>query len=205
MSLCLSGYKINKREGIYITIDMCQSSKPYEKRLFSYLEDLGLKQEKPVPIAVCVAGKWIRGHQRALEEIRNMYLDITWVNHSYSHPIDKDFLNNPDVDFEYEVKENLKLMKKYGLKPSKYFRFPGLRHNKKRLKQLKEMGYINLDADAWLGKGEEIKDGSVILIHGNGNEVAGVVDGFIAYLSTRSVKCSVLSNRRRDGEESALK
>ncbi|MFH1542128.1 MAG: polysaccharide deacetylase family protein [bacterium] len=169
-------------QNIYITIDLCQSSKPYEKRLFTALEDYGLEQGKPTPIAVCVAGGWIRRHEKALEEIKEMYLDITWVNHSFTHPIDKDFLNNPEVDLRYEVLENEKLMKTHDLKPSKYFRFPGLRHNKQRLAELKSLGYINLDADAWLGKGEKIQDGSIVLIHGNGNEVAGVVEKFIKSL-----------------------
>jgi Polysaccharide deacetylase len=171
-----------KEQSIAITIDLCQSHKPYEKKLFQALEGLGHRQGKPVPIAVAIAGGWISKHQTELAALKKMYLNITWVNHSYTHPVANDFLNNPKVDFKREVLANIELMKRNGLTPSKYFRFPGLRHNALRLKQLHDLGYTNLDADAWLAKGQPIKNGSIILIHGNGNEEPGVVDKFIAYL-----------------------
>jgi peptidoglycan/xylan/chitin deacetylase (PgdA/CDA1 family) len=122
-----------------------------------------------------------------LEQIKGYkHLAITWVNHSYSHPVENDFLNNPAVNFTREVEVNITLMQKYGLKPSKYFRFPGLRHNPQRLSQLSKMGCVNLDADAWLGKGQPIKDGSIVLIHGNGNESPQVVANFIQFLEASS-------------------
>lgn len=173
-SLCL---------GIILTIDLCPSSKPLDAQLLNYLEALGHKLGKPVPVMIAVSGKWIEQHDKELEKLKHKYLDITWVNHSYSHPIENDFMNNPKVNFAYEVKHNIEVMKKHGLKPSKYFRFPGLRHNAQRLKELNAMGYINLDADAWLGKGQPIKNGSIVLIHGNGNEWPGVVDKFIAAMN----------------------
>ncbi len=167
---------------VIITIDMCQSHKLYEKRLFVYLDDMGAKEKHKIPIAVCVAGGWLNKHQTELKEIialRN--LDITWVNHSLTHPIDNDFLNNPKVNFREEVLGNIAFMKKFGLKPSKYFRFPGLIHNAKRLNELKQMGYISLDADAWLAKRQQIKDGAIVLVHGNGNEPKGI-DLLLDYL-----------------------
>ena len=148
------------------------------------MEKLGHEQEKPIPVAVAVSGNWIIYHQKELAALKNSYLDITWVNHSLTHPFKNDFLNNPKVNFSHEVKGNIELMEKNGLKPSKYFRFPGLRHNEKRLKALKAMGYTNLDADAWLGKGQKIKNNSIVLIHGNGNEMAGIVEKFIKNLKT---------------------
>lgn len=161
---------------IAITIDLCPSSKPYEAKLFKALEALR------VPIAVAISGGWIKEHPAELAEIKKLNLNITWVNHSFTHPVENDFLNNPKVDLKREVLANIELMKKNGLAPSKYFRFPGLRHNQARLKQLSALGYINLDANAWLDKGEKIKNGSIVLIHGNGNEQPGIVDGFIAWL-----------------------
>jgi peptidoglycan/xylan/chitin deacetylase (PgdA/CDA1 family) len=140
---------------------------------------------KPVPVAVAVSGRWIEHHSKELAEIKKMYLDVTWVNHSYSHPVGDDFLNNPKVEFKREVLGNVALMEKHHLKVSNYFRFPGLRHNAERLKELKAMGFINLDADAWLGKGQKIKEDSIVLIHGNGNERPGIVKRFINYLKSR--------------------
>ncbi|MCX5750161.1 MAG: polysaccharide deacetylase family protein [Candidatus Saganbacteria bacterium] len=160
-------------DSIVITIDLCPSSKPYNKELFDYLDTLSKKLGYPIPVAICPSGTWILKHADELAKIKSLDLDIAWVNHSYSHPVDRDFLNNPKINFKYEVEENLKIFKKYGLKPSKYFRFPGLRSNKKRLKELAEMGYIPLGANAWLAKGQKIKNGSIILVHGNGNELQG--------------------------------
>lgn len=181
----LESSSLGGNKNIYLTIDLCPSNRPYEKKLFDYLENLGKKLEKPVPVAIAVSGTWILHHQDELEDIKSRYLDITWVNHSYSHPVENDFLNNPEVDFVHEVAANDKLMIENDLKPSLYFRFPGLKYDDRRLAQLKKMGYINLDADAWLAKGQEIKDGSIVLIHGNGNEVSGVIDKFISYLKVK--------------------
>lgn len=168
-------------EEFTLTIDLCQSHKPYEARLFTYLETLGKRMEKPVPVALCVAGKWLEKHPKELAAIKKDNLAITWVNHSLTHPVANDFLNDPTVNFTREVEGNIALMKAAGLRPSKYFRFPGLRHNQERLNELAALGYVNLDADAWLAKGETIKDHSIVLVHGNGNEPKGV-DLLLAYL-----------------------
>ncbi|MBU0629840.1 MAG: hypothetical protein KKC80_02845 [Candidatus Margulisbacteria bacterium] len=167
-----------------VTIDLCPSHKPYEARLFNYLDHLGKKLGRPLPVGVSVSGKWIRQHPRELEKIKKCYLDITWINHSLTHPIANDFLNNPTVNFTQEVMGNIYLMKANGLSPSIYFRFPGLRHSSVRLAELKALGYRKLDADAWLAKGKKIKDGSIVLVHGNGNEPKGVTI-LLRYLRTQ--------------------
>jgi peptidoglycan/xylan/chitin deacetylase (PgdA/CDA1 family) len=178
------------KNAVTITIDLCPSSKPYEAKLFKTLEGLGQKAGQPLPVTVFVSGRWLEKHRIELRKIKKMYLAITWGNHSYSHPIADDFLDSKRANFRQEVLKNISAMKKFGLMPSKYFRFPGLRHNHERLKELKALGYIAVDSNAWLGKthwwhrtvGGKIKDGSIILIHGNGNEKPGVVDEFIAWL-----------------------
>ena len=182
-------------EIIVITIDLCPSSKKYEKELFVFLDRLGKKTQKPLPVGIAVSGKWLLRHQDEFQAIKKLYLNITWINHSYSHPIENDFLNNPAINFTAEVLDNIKLLEKNNLKPSKYFRFPGLIHNQMRLKQLSDLGYITLDANAWLGKGQKIKSGSVILIHGNGNESKKVVNEFIYYLKMHEKE--ILSGKLR--------
>jgi peptidoglycan/xylan/chitin deacetylase (PgdA/CDA1 family) len=175
---------------VTVTIDLCPSSKPYEAKLFKTLAGLGQKAGKPLPVTIFVSGRWLEKHQAELKKIKKMYLDITWGNHSYSHPVAGDFLDNKKVNFRQEVLQNIKTMKKFGLKPSLYFRFPGLRHTAQRLKELQSLGYIPVGSNAWLGKmhwwqrfiGGKIKGGSIILIHGNGNERAGEVDELIAWL-----------------------
>jgi hypothetical protein len=107
-------------------------------------------------------------------------LSITWVNHSFSHPYDagkpleENFLLKPGVDFEKEVLKTEEALMKRGLLPSPFFRFPGLVADKGLLERLKSLSLIPVGAHAWLAKGEEPRAGSIILVHGNGNEPAGV-------------------------------
>ncbi len=58
--------------------------------------------------------------------------------------------------------------------PSVFFRFPGLISNSMLLDQIKKYGLIPLGADAWLAKDEEVHPGSIVLVHGNGNEHSGI-------------------------------
>lgn len=68
------------------------------------------------------------------------------------------------------------VMLSQGLVPSIFFRFPGLISSDNLINQLKSWGLIPLGANAWLGNGQKIKNGSIILIHGNGNgnELSGL-------------------------------
>lgn len=65
----------------------------------------------------------------------------------------------------------------FGLLP-----LPGLRHNRQRLGQLARLGYVALDANAWLSKGQKIRDGAIILVHGNGDDPPVVLDKFTKWL-----------------------
>lgn len=108
-------------------------------------------------------------------------IKITWVNHSLTHPYDKtkgieeNFLLSPGIDFNREVLGNELVMLSQGLVPSVFFRFPGLISSDKLISQLKAWGLVPLGSNAWLGKGQKIKNGSVVLVHGNGNELSGLV------------------------------
>ncbi|OGC23759.1 hypothetical protein A2291_05180 [candidate division WOR-1 bacterium RIFOXYB2_FULL_42_35] len=175
-------------QNIILTIDLCPSSHSYEKTLFQTLENFSQQQGRATPVVICVSGRWLDHHQKELTEIKKLKLDITWANHSYEHPIDHGFCTNPKFDFVGDLKKNEATMIKYGLKPSKYYRFPGLVANKTRLKQLSDLGYTVLGADVWLGKGQKIKDGAIVLIHGNGNELPGIVEKFMALLKSNQVK-----------------
>ena len=58
--------------------------------------------------------------------------------------------------------------------PSLFIRFPGLISDRNVIETVKKLGLIPLGAEAWLAKGQQIRDGSVVLVHGNGNEPAGL-------------------------------
>ena len=79
---------------------------------------------------------------------------------------------NPKV----EILSTEKYLLEAGQNPGVFFRFPGLVSNKKLIKTLKSYGLIPLGADAWIAKGQAIRPGGIILVHGNGNEPDGIKD-----------------------------
>jgi hypothetical protein len=65
--------------------------------------------------------------------------------------------------------------------PTVWYRFPGLIHDQTRLSTILSLDLFPIDCDAWLAVqgsghayGNPVQDGSIILIHGNGNEPAGI-------------------------------
>ncbi|MXV51086.1 hypothetical protein GS399_08900 [Pedobacter sp. HMF7647] len=67
-----------------------------------------------------------------------------------------------------------------------FFRFPGLVSDQQIVDKVLSYGLIPVGSDAWLAKGEQAKTGSIVLIHGNGNEEIGVQD-FIQLLKKEQV------------------
>jgi hypothetical protein len=172
-------------EGIALTVDLCPSTKPLEKRLFMALNG---------PVAISISGRWLQQHQEEFNWlIAQQNLQITWVNHSFTHfyqknlPLEKNFLLHDPKKLNNEVLENEKLLIANNQTPSIYFRFPGLVSNKQLIKKLTKLGLVPLGADAWLAKGEQPKNGSIILVHGNGNEPLGV-DIFLELLAKQKIK-----------------
>ncbi len=171
----------NSHSEVYLTADLCPSKKELDREFFSKL-DAGTLHA--TPIALSVAGGWLRHHQSELEEIKKLaregHFRITWINHSYSHPYNKDlplehnFLLESGINLSHEVFDNERLMIFNGLLPSVFFRFPGLVSDSADALKLKTWGLIPVSADAWLAKGQKIKVGSIILVHANGNEPLGL-------------------------------
>jgi hypothetical protein len=171
-------------KGIILTIDLCPSERPLDKNIFSKLiKSLG-KVEKPVPIAIAITGKWIKTHQEDLawlkQKIESRQITIDWINHSYSHPtsrtlpLTKNFLLEKGTDIHREVLQNEITMLENGMTPSVFFRFPGLISDKEIFDKILSFGIIPVGSDAWLAKNQEPRNGSIVLIHGNGNEPLGV-------------------------------
>jgi peptidoglycan/xylan/chitin deacetylase (PgdA/CDA1 family) len=107
-------------------------------------------------------------------------LAITWTNHTYTHPYkkgvaeDENFLLTPGVDPDFEIEETEKLLIANGGVPSVYFRFPGLVSSSELMKSVAAHHLISLGADAWLALAQTPRDGSIILVHPNGNEPKGL-------------------------------
>lgn len=109
-------------------------------------------------------------------------LAVTWVNHSYHHcydparPLWADFLLESGTNVASEVLLNEQAMLQNGLRPSVFFRFPGLVSSRAVFDEVLSFGLLHIGSDAWLAKGQRPKPGSFVLIHANGNEPVGIVD-----------------------------
>ncbi len=176
------GIKEGKKEAYVITVDMCPSSKHgFELDFFKRL----IASEEGCPVGISMTKKWALSHRREFELIKAWEdagkLDITWINHGAMHPykrkvpIEKNFINLKGVEFIKEVLENEAFLIKEGRMPSLFYRFAGLVSNDKDFDYLvRELGLIPVGSFAWLAKGETIRKGSLVLVHGNRNEPLGI-------------------------------
>jgi hypothetical protein len=185
--------------GISLTANLCPSHRPLDRRIFTTMFAEFQKVEKPAPIALSVSGLWMLRHKADLEWLKKLSnegeIRITWVNHSFNHrvsksaPLKENFLLEPGTDINYEVLSTEKLMLKNGLVPSAFFRFPGLVSDQQLVTKITDFGLIPIGSDAWLAKGQKPEAGSIVLIHGNGNEPVGVED-FIKLLKSKTKQIS---------------
>lgn len=174
--------RVDGARGSALTVDLCPSAKPLDRHLFTRLAELS--RRRPVPVAIAITGRWFDTHPDDFRWLREMersgLFAITWVNHSDTHPYDrslplsKTFLLTEGIDLEREITGVETKLRAAGVTPSPFFRFPGLVADRRLVDTLLARGVIPIGSDAWLAKGEEPRDGSIILVHGNGNEPAGV-------------------------------
>ena len=189
-------------EGANLTIDLCPSFRPLDRELFLNLFDDFGKEEKPVPVAISVTGIWMNKHENDLGWLKDLInkkeISVIWINHSYNHktskvlPLKDNFLLEKGTDLNFEVLRTEIKMIEEGIIPSAFFRFPGLVSDKEIFKRIIEFGLIPIGSDAWLAKGQRPKDGSIILLHGNGNEPVGI-ERFFKLL--REEKNNIRKNR----------
>jgi hypothetical protein len=184
-----------KEKGISLTIDLCPSHKPLDRVIFASLIHSFKMVKMPVPVAISVTGRFMLTHGDDIEWLKSLQiagdLDITWINHTYNHhfnsgiPLKENFLLEPGTDVNFEILGTETAMLQHGLTPSVFFRFPGLVSDHSLVDKVTAYGLIPVGTDAWLAKGQNAATGSIVLIHGNGNEPVGVKD-FIKLLSTQA-------------------
>ncbi|MDR0803020.1 polysaccharide deacetylase [Fluviicola sp.] len=185
------GYPAEK--GITLTVDLCPSTKPLDHSIFTSLISEFAKIEQPVPIGLSISGKFLNTHAADIQWLKKLetagQIRITWINHTYTHyynsktPLQENFLLKPGTDLNYEVLQTEIDMLQNDLTPSVFFRFPGLVSDNSIVDKIISYGLIPTGSDAWLAKGQNSGSGSIVLIHGNGNEPVGVQD-FIRLLQT---------------------
>ncbi len=179
-------HALPKEQGVVLTVDLCPSHRPLERALFEDLVEGFAGIERPVPVGVAITGVWMREHPAdlrwLLDRTRAGDLAITWINHSYHHafvpgrPLAQDFLLMPGTDLEAEILGTEVAMIEHGMVPSVFFRFPGLVSDRSVFDEVLSRGLIPTGSDAWLAKGQRPGAGSIVLVHGNGNEPLGVRD-----------------------------
>ena len=181
-------HALTPKAGFFLSVDMCPSARPFEKAFFQKLVDLHTVQHQAFPVAISISGLWLLDHQQEfqwlLEQQRKNNIAITWVNHSFSHlyfadkPLEENFLLFELVNQKDEIYATEIALIEAGQTPSILIRLPGLVADQALLKKLRTAGLIPLAADAWLAKGEKPVAGSIVLVHGNGNEHPGIVKAF---------------------------
>ena len=188
-----------KEKGVTLTIDLCPSYKPLDRIIFTSLITEFQKTEKPIPIAISITGRFMLTHSEDLFWLKRLIdsceISVTWINHTYNHhfnpktPLKDNFLLEPNTDLNFEILGTEIALISQGLLSSVFFRFPGLVSDHAVVDSVTKYGLIPIGSDAWLAKGQPIHVGSIILIHGNGNEPVGIKD-FIKLLQTE--KSSVI-------------
>lgn len=168
------------RNEYFLTTDLCPSKKPLDYEFYQNLA----RDKKQTSVGIALSGGWMRSHQIDLKWLKELatkrFLQITWINHSDTHPYklnvpyESNFLLTTGVNLKVEVLNAEIQFLKDGLLPSVYFRFPGLVSNTEKMSELKQLGLIPLGAAAWLARGEYPVSGNIILVHGNGNEPLGL-------------------------------
>lgn len=115
-----------------------------------------------------------------LNLIKKNKISVEWINHSYHHrynkelPLSRNFLLEKGTNIDKEILYTEIKMIKMGLVPPVFFRFPGLISDDDIFKEAISYRLIPIGTDAWLAKSETPTPGSIVLVHGNGNEPLGI-------------------------------
>jgi hypothetical protein len=166
--------------GSFLTGDLCPSHRPLDRDFL-----LRLAAAAPgAPIALSISGGWLLRHGAdfdwLMETAKSGALAISWVDHSFSHPYVRglpeahNYLMRPGSDLDAEIFATERLLIEKGATPSVFFRFPGLVADTRLAEALRRRHLIALGADAWLVLSPPPRPGSIVLVHPNGNEPAGL-------------------------------
>lgn len=174
-------------KAVCVTVDLCWSLRKMESGLLSALREAGKPGHRAHPVFF-VSGRWLEQHPQDMHDLIEIDGDegaeITWGLHSYVHPKSGGFMN--DIEPAKIQEDTLKLERQFlnwGIVPSVYYRFPGLIHDTVRLREILGLDLFPIDCESWMVLveqkrsgpfGKPVQAGSIILVHGNGNEPDGI-------------------------------
>jgi hypothetical protein len=179
------GERLALPNSICVTVDFCWSSRPFEK---GFLTELPARAARPEggSVTFFMCGRWLEQHPAEMEALLDLEqkrgTGVIWGLHSWVHPKDGGFMN--DLSAAQVREDTLRLereMLAWGIVPSVFYRFPGLIHDTTRLSTIIDMDLLPIDCDAWVAVqeadhpfGNITQSGSIVLVHGNGNEPKGI-------------------------------
>ena len=180
------GLRADLPRTVSVTVDMCWSSRPYEGEFFRFVPRVA-KLSGDAWITLFLTGRWLEQHpeemERLIELSREPRVGVTWGLHSWVHPKRRPFMNaySPQEVRDDNLRVEADLLR-WGVVPSIFYRFPGLVHDEPRLRAILDLDLISVDCDSWVASMHLRRpphylwpsDGSVLLIHGNGNEAVGI-------------------------------
>jgi hypothetical protein len=190
LALC-HGNRTQLERSACLTVDLCWSLRPFEPDLLKMFEAATQGDRHMAPV-LFVSGRWTEQHPSEMHHLidlsQNKGLDITWGLHSYEHPKTGLFMNSYTRDrLRHDTLRHEAQLLEWGLVPSVYYRFPGLIHDRERLQEILALDLFPIDCDSWSAIaardgnienkgpfGHPVTGGSIILVHGNGNEPGGI-------------------------------
>jgi hypothetical protein len=173
---------------VCLTIDLCWSLRRYEDALFTSLHQLASKSSKPIHPVLVVSGRWLEQHPLEMDNLIRLSheprMSVLWGLHSWDHPKSNGFMNDyPPEKLRSDTLRLERALLEWGIVPTVYYRFPGLIHDSIRLRETLDLDLLPIDCDSWLALVEQRNaapfclppvGGSILLVHGNGNEPAGI-------------------------------
>ena len=173
---------------VCLTIDLCWSLRRYEDALFTSLNQLASKASSPIHPVLFVSGRWLEQHPLEMHNLIRLSheprMSVLWGLHSWDHPKSKGFMNDyPPEKLRSDTLRLERALLEWGIVPTVYYRFPGLIHDSIRLREILDLDLLPIDCDSWLALVEQRNaapfclspvGGSILLVHGNGNEPAGI-------------------------------
>jgi soluble lytic murein transglycosylase-like protein/TolA-binding protein/peptidoglycan/xylan/chitin deacetylase (PgdA/CDA1 family) len=179
---------------ISVTLDFCWSTHRFESRFLTNLPAMG-KKLGAAPVTLFICGRWMDQHPTEMQSLldleRQKGAELCWGLHSWVHPISNGFMNrlSPDAVREDTLRLERALLE-WGVIPTVYYRFPALIHDPPRVAAILDLDLLPIDCDAWIAVqgtpqpfGHPTQDGSIVLLHGNGNEPVGIAR-FEAWLAS---------------------